>query len=64
MVTLLAGKLRTEDCPWSSDTVTNSYSNRLRIGLSVAQPTGSWTNGFSHDAAKTNVCTRPDGLKI
>jgi RHS repeat-associated protein len=54
------GQLWTEDSPWSSDTVTNSYSNRLRTGLSLAQPTGSWTNGFDYDAAKrlTNVTSQ------
>ena len=56
------GQLWTEDGPWSSDTVTNSYSNRLRTGLSLAQPTGSWTNSFGYDAAKrlTSV-TSPAG---
>ena len=40
-----------------SDTMTNSYSSLLRSGLSLAQPTGSWTNGFGYDPAKrlTNV---------
>jgi RHS repeat-associated protein len=54
------GQLWTEDGPFGSDTVTNSYSNRLRTGLSLAQPTGSWTNGFGYDAAKrlTNVTSQ------
>jgi hypothetical protein len=40
--------------------VTNGYSNRLRTSLSLAQPTGSWTNGFRHDGAKrlTNVTSQ------
>ncbi len=46
------GFLWTEDGPWSSDTVTNTYNNRLRTGLDVAQPTGKWTNSFGYDAAK------------
>jgi hypothetical protein len=30
-----------------------TYNNaRLRSGLSLQQPTGSWTNGFLYDAAK------------
>jgi RHS repeat-associated protein len=52
------GNLWTEDGPWSSDTVTNLYNNaRLRSGLILAQPTGTWTNGFGYDAAHrvTNV---------
>src|SRR6266576_2916893 len=54
------GQLWTEDGPWSSDTVTNGYSNRLRMSLSLAQPTGSWTNGFGYDPAKrlTNVTSQ------
>jgi RHS repeat-associated protein len=48
--------------PWSSDTVTNTYNNRLRTALSLAQPTGVWTNGFGYDAARrlTSV-TSPAG---
>ena len=54
------GQLWTEDGPFASDTVTNSYSNRLRTALSLAQPTGAWTNGFGYDPAKrlTNVTSQ------
>jgi RHS repeat-associated protein len=54
------GQLWTEDGPFSSDTVTNSYNNRLRTALSLAQPTGKWTNSFGYDAAKrlTNVTSQ------
>src|SRR5438552_2414589 len=46
------GILNTEDGPWASDTVTYTYNNaRLRSGLSLQQPTGTWTNGFLYDAA-------------
>jgi len=45
------GLLNTEDGPWSNDTVTYTYNNRLRASLSLQQPTGSWTNGFTWDAA-------------
>jgi RHS repeat-associated protein len=44
-------QLLTEDGPWASDTVTNTYVNRLRTSLALAQPTGFWTNGFTYDAA-------------
>ena len=56
------GQLWTEDGPFASDTVTNYYFNRLRTNLSLAQPTGVWTNRFVYDAAKrlTNV-TSPAG---
>src|SRR6266487_3522808 len=54
------GQLWTEDGPWSSDTVTNTHNNRLRTALSLAQPTGAWTNGFGYDPAKrlTNVTSQ------
>ena len=45
-------QLWAEDGPWASDTVTNIYYNRMRTNLSLAQATGSWTNGFGYDAAK------------
>ncbi len=46
------GLLWTEDGPWANDTVTNTYNNaRLRSGLVLQQPTGTWTNGFTWDAA-------------
>jgi hypothetical protein len=34
-----AGQLLTEDGPFASDTVANTYANRLRVGLSLQQPT-------------------------
>ena len=56
------GQLLTEDGLFTSDTVTNTYSNRRRVGLSLQQPTGLWTNGFGWDLAGrlTNV-TSPAG---
>src|SRR5947207_219147 len=50
-------QLATEDGPWASDTVTNTYNNRFRNALSLQQPTGTWTNGFGFDefARLTNV---------
>jgi RHS repeat-associated protein len=56
------GFLYTEDGPFASDTVTNLYFDRLRVGLGLQQPTGAWTNGFGYDAAKrlTSV-TSPAG---
>src|SRR3989442_13986044 len=46
-----SGQLLTEDGPFASDTVTNTYANRLRTALALQQPTGAWTNGFKDDAA-------------
>jgi len=50
-------QLASEDGPWASDTVTNTYNNRFRSALSLQQPTGTWTNGFAFDefARLTNV---------
>jgi len=62
-VSVLTGnQLLTEDSPFASDTVTNTYVNRLRTALSLQRPTGAWTNAFGYDAAKrlTNV-TSPAG---
>jgi RHS repeat-associated protein len=52
-----SGQLATEDGPFTSDTITNFYVNRRRIGLTLQQPSGSWTNMFQYDAANrfTNV---------
>src|SRR6266699_1907486 len=54
------GLLYTEDGPFASDTVTNTYANRLRTALSLQQPTGAWTNGVIYDAAgrPTNVTSQ------
>jgi RHS repeat-associated protein len=54
------GQLLTEDGPFSSDTVTNTYQNRLRVGLGLQQPTGNWTNGFIEDVSGrvTNVTSQ------
>src|SRR5258708_16966021 len=53
-----AGQVLTEDPPtprlgwaggpFASDTITNTYVNRLRTGLSLQQPTGVWTNAFGY----------------
>ena len=47
----IGGHLWTEDGPFASDTVTNTYVNRQRVALALAQPTGFWTNGFGYDLA-------------
>jgi RHS repeat-associated protein len=50
-------QLLSEDGPFASDIVTNTYANRLRTALSLQQPSGLWTNQFVYDAAGrlTNV---------
>ncbi len=46
----LGNQLLTELSPFSSGGLTNTYVNRLRISLSLQQPTGTWTNRFVYDA--------------
>jgi hypothetical protein len=36
-------QLLTEDGPFVSDTITNTYVNRLRTKMDLQQPTGLWT---------------------
>jgi RHS repeat-associated protein len=58
------GQLLSEDGPWSSDTVSYTYANRLRTGLSVAAPNASaWTQSYIYDDMRrlTNV-TSPAGV--
>jgi RHS repeat-associated protein len=47
------GQLLSEDGPWTSDTVSYTYANRLRTGLSVQAPNASpWTQSYGYDAAR------------
>ena len=47
------GQLLSEDGPWNSDTVSYSYANRLRTGLSLQAPSASsWVQSYGYDAAK------------
>jgi len=50
----------TENGPFTSNTLTHVYANRLRTGLTLQQPTGTWTNGFRYDdvGRLTNVTSR------
>ncbi len=45
--------------------MTNIYTNRRRVGLSLQQPTGLWTNGFGWDGAGrlTNVTSPAGGFR-
>jgi len=59
-----AGRLLTEDGPWSTDTIVYTYyPNGLRRTMSIEQPNGSpWVVTYSYDAAHrlTNVVS-PSG---
>src|SRR5439155_994980 len=44
--------LASEDGPWDNDTVSYTYANRLRSGLTLLQPNASsWTQSYGYDAA-------------
>ena len=44
------GQLACEDGPWNADTVGYVYNNRLRSGMSLAQPNASaWTQTYAYD---------------
>jgi RHS repeat-associated protein len=48
-----AGQVLSEDGPWADDTVSYTYNNRLRTGMSVLAPNASpWTQNYGYDAEK------------
>src|SRR5262249_51458713 len=48
-----AGQVLSEDGPWSNDTVSYFYANRLRTGMKVAAPVGPvWTQSYGYDSAR------------
>jgi len=55
--------LASEDGPWDNDTVSYSYNNRLRNGLTLLQPNASpWTQSYGYDAAnRLNSLGSPAG---
>ena len=57
------GRVLTEDGPWSSDTVTFTYTSRLLSSLAVQQPNESpWHQTFGYDAARRlSTLTSPAG---
>ncbi len=55
------GQLLSENGPWTDDTVSYSYNNRLRTGLSLLAPNDSpWVQSYAYDAARrlTNITSR------
>jgi RHS repeat-associated protein len=59
------GQLLSEAGPWSGDSVTNTYANRLRQSSTVKAPNGtSWAQNYYYDAARrlTNVTSGSDGF--
>ena len=57
------GQLGSEDGPWADDTVSYSYNNGLRSGLSLLQPgAGAWAQSLFYDPAKRlETVTSPAG---
>jgi hypothetical protein len=42
-----------EDGPWAYDTVSYSYTNRLRTGLGIAAPDApAWSQSYGYDTVK------------
>ncbi len=50
-------ELTSENGPWANDTVSYTYANRLRTGMSLSQPSSSWSQSYGYDTARrlTNV---------
>lgn len=47
------GQILSEDGPWANDTVSYTYQNRLRMGLSVQAPNASaWMEGYTYDTVR------------
>jgi hypothetical protein len=47
------GQLLSENGPWTNDTVSYTYANRLRMGLSLLQPnTSPWTESYGYDSSR------------
>ncbi|HTV42180.1 MAG TPA: RHS repeat-associated core domain-containing protein [Candidatus Sulfotelmatobacter sp.] len=44
------GQLQSETGPWPTDTVAYLYSQQLRTNLTLSEPGGSWTQGYSYDS--------------
>lgn len=48
-----ASQLLSEDGPWANDTVSSTYTERLRTGLALVHPSESpWVQSYSYDSMK------------
>jgi RHS repeat-associated protein len=59
-----AGALLSEDGPWTDDTVSYSYANRLRTGMSLLSPLSALPSSVSYtydDAKRLTSVTSPAG---
>ena len=58
-----AGQLLSEDGPWPNDTVSYTYNDRLRTGLSLLQPNADpWNQTYSYDNARRLTGVVSSGL--
>jgi RHS repeat-associated protein len=57
------GQLKSEDGPWDHDTVSYTYTNRMRTSMSLQQPgTASWSQTYGYDVAnRLQTITSPAG---
>jgi RHS repeat-associated protein len=58
------GELLSESGPWPNDAVSYTYTNRLRTGLSLSQPGGSWSQSYGYDVTRrmTNINSSAGGF--
>ncbi len=56
------GALATQSGPFGSDTITRAYTNRVPQSLTLAQPSGSWTQSYGFDSLqRLHTLTSPAG---
>jgi RHS repeat-associated protein len=46
------GQLKSENGPWTNDTVAYSYVQDVRIGLTLSQPGGIWSQSYGYDSGR------------
>ena len=57
-----AGRLQSENGPWTSDTVTFNYAQGLRTNLTLSQTTSNWSQSYGYDSGwRMNTITSPAG---
>ena len=59
----IGDQLAAEDGPWASDTLSYTYTNRLRSALSLSQPNASpWAQAYGYDQiGRLDVLSSPAG---
>ena len=44
------GQMASETGPWADDAMSYTYSQRLRVALSLSEPSGSWSQTYGYDS--------------